>query len=568
LIKQKQEKAQRVSDEKPFVSESRKLMSKLFALSGRDALNKILDQDDPGRLIQNLSRTDFFWILKKIGETDSLPLLQLASFDQWQYILDLELWEKDTFRINKSFTWLHMLQQADPARLVRWLISDGQALAHYFFFRTIQVVIREGDEVYDLPEDFFTLDDLYYIRTLDKEHETVIGNILRQLARDDYDRYQALLLGLSRLLPAETEEQMYRLRNVRLAEEGFLPWDEAISVYSPLKPDSLENHVPLQTPLLASAEESPALVPFLPFIHVTGKDLFVASLDRIADHSFLDRIRLEFSGLCNQLLSADSLTVNDVEDLISICRKAAGFINIGLETLSGDNMISSERFLKNNPLVSIFRVGFGLALELKWEAEQWIKEAWFVNQNLKPTFWDDEWGGILVGILQRRPLLYRGFQEGEAYKDFEQLSDVENCRINLHRLIILDGLLRILTERYPFDKERIKDPLLTFHPFLFNFWARLQLKLEPGFASLSLEHVRDFFRLLREKGQAPPYLMKGFKSVFIKDFMDYAADLKPEAAGLLKDTLSLVWEKFIEEHAWVATADLDGRFTKFLITRP
>ena len=41
------------------------------------------------------------------------------------------------------------------------------------------------------------------------------------------------------LIPSEIEEELFRLRNVRLAEKGFLPFHEAVGVYQPLQPREL-----------------------------------------------------------------------------------------------------------------------------------------------------------------------------------------------------------------------------------------------------------------------------------------------------------------------------------------
>ncbi|MDY7036848.1 MAG: DUF6178 family protein [Thermodesulfobacteriota bacterium] len=568
MTKKLKEKSIRAGDSANLPASSRELMSELFAISGSEALNRILEYDDPKPLIQNLAKVDFLWLIKKIGETDSLPILKIASAEQWQYMLDMEIWQRDRLDLNQISTWLDRFQQADPERLIRWLYSDGQYLTYYYFFKTIQVEIKEGDEVYDLPDDFFTLDNLYYIRILDKEHEEIIENILRKMAQEDYERYQALLLGLVGVLPVEAEENMHRMRNVRLAEDGFLPYDEAISIYSHLNADSLQESGSEYKAYDISVDDTLELVPFTHLDHAMGNDLLAKCFSRITDNRFLDRIRLEFAGLCNQILSADSLRVDDIKVLVNVCRKAAGYINIGLERLSADDIDSSEQYLKKNPLISFFRVGFGVALELRWEAERWIKDAWFIREGLKPDFWGDEWDGVLVGILQKRPCFYVGFQEGTTYRGFEKLSEIEDCRIILHHIIVLDRLLNILTAKHHLDRDRVKDPFLTFYPLLFNLWARVRLKLDPGFSSLSLDQVRDFFKLLRSKGQRPPYRMPGFKKTFIRDIMSYATDFEHDTANRLKETLSLIWEKFVEEYSWVGTTDIDERYTKFIITKP
>lgn len=563
MEEEQKERSHELPAREALLNPSREILRELFALSGGEALNHILNQDNCHHLVQHMTCVDFFWLIKKIGEDDSLPLLKIASLDQWQYLLDMELWQRDRLDMDNTSIWLNRLQEADIERLVKWLYLDGISLAQYYFFKNIRVVINTGDEVYDLADDFFTLDGLYYIQILDKKHENAIGNILRQMAREDYDLYQASLLTIAGVISTEVEEEMYRIRNMRLAEDGFLPYQEAISVYSYLKIGSLKvDQSPYKLHYLSEKERNES-VPVTPLLYVRGNNLLAKSSENINDTILLDRMRLEFAGICNQILSADGLMVDDLEVLVEICRKTAGYINIALEKLSGGNFTLSEQFLKNHPLISVFRAGFGLALELKWEADRWIKSAWFIRQDLKPDFWGDEWGGVLIGILQKRPRLFSGFQEGEEFVDFEQLSEIEDCRTILHRLIVLDRLLGTLTARFPLEKDNIKPSVETFHSLLFNFWARSQLKLDPGFSSLSLEQARDFFSLVRAGTDKAPFRIPGFKDIFIGDFISYASEAEPDDVRKLKEALSVLWQKFVEEYAWVATSDIDGRFADF-----
>ena len=69
------------------------------------------------------------------------------------------------------------------------------------------------------------------------EHrKELLSTLIRRLADYDHVTYQKVLLEASSIIPAESEEETYRLRNVRLAEKGFLPSDEAIGVYQPMAP--------------------------------------------------------------------------------------------------------------------------------------------------------------------------------------------------------------------------------------------------------------------------------------------------------------------------------------------
>jgi hypothetical protein len=184
---------------------------------------------------------------------------------------------------------------------------------------------------------------------------------------------------------------------------------------------------------------------------------------------------------------------------------------------------------------------------------------------LNPDFWGDGRGGVLKGILKNKPLYFSGLKEEDEYRDFKNLSEIKICQSIINRLISLDRLLESISSINPLDKDMFKDPLLTFHPLLFNLWAGKQLNLKPGFSLLSLEQVKDFFRLLRQEEQGPPYEMKDFMSIFIQDLISYDTKATPEDITLLKDSLSQLWHEFSEEYARLDISDLDARYTKFFM---
>ena len=561
-------KRQNATDDKGLVQRAPEAAREILSLSGSVALNRILSLENPEAFVRNMTHVDLYWVVKKIGEEDALPVLQMASSEQWEFLLDLELWKKDRLDLRQANAWIGRLLQADPDRLVRWLLSEGEYFTYLYLSRNLQVEFRSKDEMQDVEEGFITLDGIHYMRILDPEHEEVLRNLLRHLASKDYTRYQAILMGLSAVAPAEVEEEMYRRRNVRLSEDGFLPYEEAVSVYTVLKKDFLKEKPSAPVVPSRSFEEDRAEAPLMPILHVSEDHLMVEAMRRSGDSLLLNRIALEFAGLCSQVFSAEGLSENTPEALVQTVRKAAGYVNVGLERWGGRDLALCERILRGNPLLDLFRSGFSLALEVRWETEQWLKKAWFARRGFRPAFWEEEWGATLVGVVQKRPLLYDRSQKGEPYRAFENLDEVKTCRKTMRRLVVLDQLLDSLAARYPVEEKWSRDPLFTFHSLLFNFWSRKQLKIQSGFAPLSLDRVRDLFKFLRSGSQKPPYGMPGFKEVFVKDFMACAPDLEGADKAVLEETLGILWDKFTEEYAMVGTADLDGRFLKFILSSP
>ncbi len=542
----------------------------LRSLSGKQVLDLVLQNESPRDLVQRLSEDDFYWMVKKVGEEDCLHLLELASEEQWQYLLDVEIWQKDRIDLLDTGQWLLRLYRADPRRLVRWLFEEANDLAYFYLFKNIEVKVKGDDEIEELRDGYISLDGVLYVKVLNQADREIIEGILRTMADEDFLRYQALLTGLAGLLPAEAEEELYRLRNVRLAEHGFLPFEEALCIYTPLAPESLKRG---QIPELIESyldEEIRNMVPVAPLFHTGIENLLMRVVHGTGDPVFLDRLRMEFAGLCNQILCADGLSVEDFDDLIRVCRKAAGYLNLALERLSGDRMDSAEDVLRRNSLVSLFRVGFGLAVKVKWEAERWVSGSWFHRQGLHLDFWGEQWGGVLKGLLADRPKLYVGLEAGEEYRDFEWLSELGECMTVLKRVMALDGLLGEVVQRYspegnipPYSSEA-----LTFYPLLFNIWARVILGFEPSFSEISFEEAKRFFGLLREAEKAPPYELPGFEEAFVSDFMAYATQMDTKTIALLRETLRLIWQEFVEEYRWVSLEDLDGRYCRFIILRP
>ena len=542
------------------------ILQDLYALSETEVMDRILEHPDPPGLIKGLPSEDFFWLLKKTGE-DSMQLLKLASLRQWQHLLDLELWERDRLDMTNSFLWLQRLQRSDPERLAKWLFTDGQALAYLYLFRNVHVELRDENEAYDLEKGFITLDGLFYIKVLKEEQTETVEGIIRTMAGEDLLKFHSVLTGLAGVLPADLEEDMYRLRNVRIAEHGFLPREEALIVYAPLDPEAIaqKDSREMVDPVLD--ENFLDLAPYTPFHFSKSQNLLTKSTSRIVDTGLLDRIRLEFAGLCNQILSADGLVIDDIDVLKKTGQKAAGYLNLCLEEMCGKDIGAAEELLRNNSLISLFRMGFGLAQKLKWEAERWLKKSWFDHNGMGYGFWGDEWGNTLAGLMEKRPQYYCG-PEGEGeYRDFEQASDLTAVRKILHRLIGLDKMLAQLTVTCPFNKKDVQTYDRTLHSLLFTLWARQMLELTPSFEAISLKQARQFFDLLRGGDERPPYQMLGFEEVFVKDFMVSASGFEPEDAATLKDTLSLIWQEYCQEYDWVEVDALDPRFSKYVLIR-
>ena len=544
------------------------LLREFDHLGGREILERILGDPDPRKVVEALPAGDFFWIVKKIGGDDCLPVLELATPDQWQYLLDLEIWDRDEINPAEALAWLRRLFEANRPRTVEWLLDEGSALLYRVFQTGLEVLVREEDnKEFEIPEGFFTHDGVLYLQARDAEAEPFLRELTGAIAAASLAAYQTLMSSLAGTVPSEMEEGMYRMRTVRLAESGFLPFGEAVAIYSPLSPDQLKRGGRPDAVDVPAAGEPEALIPFLP-LHEGGQTGSLReAIARISDPPVLDRLRLEYAGLANRIAAVEGLARMELDGLVGMARRAAGYLTIALEELAGKDRDGARELLEKNPLEAIFRVGFGFVLRLKRVAENWLKIAWFRKAGFENGFWGDERSLLISGLLLKKPLLYTGLEEGEAYRDFAGGEDLSAAGMALMKLIALDGFMDALTKKTAIDRESAgRDDLTCFH-LLFTFWARMRLGLEPGFAAIRPDEARSLFASLREGEEAPPYQMARCREVFLKDMLAFAAELSDDLRAALREELSATWEDFRAEYEEVPPADTDMKHNPFLLIR-
>lgn len=483
--------------------------SEILALPPERAMESILSDPHPAALVHSFPETDFYLLVQDIGPEDALPLLALASDRQWDHIVDLESWSQDRIDIKSLTRWMSLLLEADPKRFIRWFLNERLSFGELYLFHTIEVRIREHDQdPSELGDGFFTLDNVYYVRFLkmppiaddsviaEEERTAFLSKFLNRLAEYDHMVFQSILLESAHVIPAETEEELYHWRNVRLSEKGFVPFDEAIGIYQPVTLRQLMSQPAKFIPKPADAEAPLLPVPAYPLREITDESGFSRALARIETDHVLTHIEWEFANLCNQLIVADRKAVRSREQLREIVTKACGYISIGLERLKNEarqtlDAHQAASALIRYPLMGLFRLGFGAALAVKWETERWLKTCWFTSAGLKLSFWGEQWMGVLGGILLKKPQYYDNYKTGVLYREFKSQEDVERTEKVLQEIRTIDHLLLNMALRL---RPSGQYSFLTWKNLLLTLWAahRLGLKQE-ALNPLPIEAFHRFF---------------------------------------------------------------------------
>ena len=556
----------------------------ILALPPQEALDRILQDPQQLPLVHSFPEQDLYFLIHDIGPEDALPVLALASEKQWDHIVDLEAWQKDRIDIKSVSRWLGLLFDADPQRFMRWFLEQQLEFIEFYLFNNIEVRVREHDQdPSELGDDFLTLDDIYYIRFIDPpvegeanqitdaQRKAFLTKLIKHLADFDHRTYQHVMLEATHVLPAETEETCYHWRSVRLAEKGFLPFDEAVGIYQPIKPRDLVKH---RINRISDSDDkpSPQLISQYPIRLLKEDDHFTRALATMERSPELPDIQAEFANLCNRVIVADHKTVRDRDALREIVNKACGFISLGIERLVKDqtevNPRRAAELVARYPLTQLFRVGFGGVLELKWRAEKWLDQCWFAAAGLRLTFWGEQWLGVLGGLLLKKPLFYDNYQSGVLYREFSNLADIRMAEDSFNQIKALDDLLSLMTITLAHPSSY---GFLTYKNLVLTLWARHYLKLSAKpLQSLALKDFKPFFEDLlpgrtETGGDKPRTIPQAMKNHFL-DWLGAETGLRDfEITERLGQTFENLFADIENELGPIAARDLDPRYIQLFL---
>ena len=389
--------------------------SYLKTVSAKERMDLILTDPDAKRLTTSLEPQEFFWLIKEIGETDVMGLLQLASAEQCIFILDMELWEGSVFSEEKACHWLAYFTEAGEPRIHELLKHLDFEFLQLLLSRELIVGGGIGDQSND--EERFgdydhTFDGVFMLSFKNPKHSQVIGSFLSMLIKMDNPLYTALMEGIKGDVDLELEEQCQRFRTGRLEDLGFPPLDEALSIYARVNPDSFQ----LQgDKVLCPAGEGGHLIPIS-----ANDDTFLFRALALAD---APELLQELNYLVNSALVAEGGAFHEPESMIGVLQRVCGYLNIALEKLAQGDEQKAAKLLTGEELKRLFQLGYSIVLQLKFSA-----------QNTETV--DYASGKLLAGLKAKRPRFYRGLDPDgiDGYREFKDLADVRRTAELLKQL--------------------------------------------------------------------------------------------------------------------------------------
>jgi hypothetical protein len=339
--------------------------SKLTELRGARRIDALISQDDAAAAVAALTPGEIYELVHEAGFEDSGDLIALATPEQLQGCLDFEAWDKDEYLTNAFHPWLTVLFEAGFEKVGEvWAGLDPEARM-LFLQRHVEVydvTMNEGPDEDDEAPMMPTPDSFFILKLLgDDESQRVTMRLIEDLYRADAHLARHTIQGARSEPAADLEENSYRWRAGRLADLGYVDFEDALELFRPLEVDQLKLDEDNASSILdASAASAPLAV----VKEVLGRPFLARALAEIHDADELARIEGAILYLVNRVLAAARAKPGQQEVVQRAAQYASATLSLGLEAVSRGDAVRAAHALRGVSLPKLFRVGYTLSLRL------------------------------------------------------------------------------------------------------------------------------------------------------------------------------------------------------------
>ena len=531
-------------------------------------------------LVRALPPQELFWTLKAASPEEAVTLLSMASPSQLQFLFDLDCWQKDRLVLDRVLAWLVLMFEASEDVVARWLRHVDFDLLVTIMKRLIQVFKKPDDVELAEARDWlpaYTLDDTYFVDFKLDKVEPLTRRLIEILMEIDPARYRDLMESVIWELPGEVEEMAYRWRRARLADAGVPDYFESIDVYAPLPPDQMRQVEPAYLP--APSEEAPPPA-FLPALQLEGAELLSEALARITDWRQIDRLKRELAWLINKVLMVDVGNIDDVEEARRVLDKVAGYLNLGLEYLSGRQPEAAKKVLESYFLEDIFRVAQRLIVDLRRYAREIATREGLDARLLRHL--DEPYAAYLRGVMAKAAheiMLYVPEKAGtaEEYRPFKSLEEVERVRRVLTEIAYWAPIIQkafgtppLWLAEIALKKTNLLEPGdIKWSTLILTALAYWLVHKEFKFVAVPQKDWPEVVRRLLTKapGEKRSVVRPQVKEEVLENFRRLAQEIGPVEEDLLQSFLNFTFFRAEEEFAFAEAEEAlpDPRYVQCLL---
>ncbi len=402
-------------------------VQRIAALPARARLDALLASRDAAALVRALPPEQLYATVAEVGLADAAELVQLASPGQFQSLVDLGAWKRDTLDPHGLLEWLGAARGDDTEAFLRKVHGIDLELLESML--RAFTVVHDLEETPDPPVEGVTLDSAdgrYRIELkVEGAEQAALRALLMDLMGEDPFAFSRLMEAIRWELPTELEEGALRFRWARLADLGFPDPEAAAGLYAAVRLPP----APASSASGQLAERGGRQVDFV--------QAALEGLDPVEAENALEELR----GVFNAALVADGADPGDLDAFRAAAERARDTLNLGLEYLTGGDPRRAPAVVRETPFRQVFQTGFSLGLRLRHRADRLAARP-LARVDGQWMLWPEQ-AAVLTALRRARPMRALPVEGAESVP-FRSVAEIRQAEQELSRAEQQQALLAAL----------------------------------------------------------------------------------------------------------------------------
>ena len=325
--------------------------------------------------LRSLPSQSLYFALKNLGFESAGDALELITTKQYSALLDFEFWTRDSFREDRFWKWLEMID--DPQNLLpiqRFIACMDPTVLAFIIKRYTEVVYHDEPNDYPPGPNFYTPDTGHTwisIKTHDPERHRLFGKLLAFFYQTNVDFFYRVLMQANEGTTIEFEELGFNEKSKRLQMEDIPSFEDSEPYHRALVPSEvLKNLEKIQKAESQVVSDERHAVNRAIFYSSVRYQPLLSSLEEVSQER-LEEIQSEMVRILN---CATVFFLNDFGEegeLKILTEQVFGVVNIGLQELTKYKpSIISRKYLEELSYSEVYRVGLSLVYDLRKMAQK------------------------------------------------------------------------------------------------------------------------------------------------------------------------------------------------------
>ena len=339
----------------------------------RELYKAIFEAEAPEQMVRQLPVQSLFMVIKQAGLAECCDLIGMASLEQCRLLTDLDLWHGDTLNEEAFWEWLALTDEGDSLEVLQKVLKCiDLKLVAILISKYVQTQVFEEPTDQPPGPGFHTPDKgatWIGINTENDDHHFLLARLLAMIFETNTELFYQLLATPSVATITMLEEESFQERTKRLAAEGIPEPEIAAALHGPYSFQEALSDLH-ERRIHKVIEDVRPVEPLL--YEARSSRLFAELLRRAEDHEVVE---MEFTYLLNGAVVRFGVDFSDQEQVLQLCEKIKGAINLGLEKLVKDSDRTVYDVYQVLGLEKLYRLGLTDVLSLRTQARTISLEA-------------------------------------------------------------------------------------------------------------------------------------------------------------------------------------------------